>query len=399
MDELSTFNFKLSLKRTADHNAVKKAMSFLAHDLLLYDRIYIPTHDLSFTEHLVDQLGLDNFLEVLESNTIEFQRIRGLIGMHVQTGSQPDKRNLVFLRLESSKKKQVPPEKELPFYETSRALEYIYSKKFPHDSTAKNAIIDNIIQHTAYVDFGDFSAIERESYLDILGDPGLKGQMKKWQQRTKQSESHFYELLMKIAQINFDLTVASNSMATCIYPTDQAIALLGNKISRSRQNKDLEKAMLYLYELKNIPDIREAIANNFLKLSDIWKMRISRESQQFRNWLKKKNPDDAEEFILSFKNSISDKSLVNKLPVRIIRSGVVQGTKEFLPAIGATIGVATGTYTDNEIIAGSLGILGSLIGNFLASNLEELESAFLKKFIRPYSPVVYFDYLKRSILN
>ena len=52
----------------------------LASQLLLYDRVVIPTKDLGVIPILIEWIGLEKFREALEADTLRFARTPSLLG-------------------------------------------------------------------------------------------------------------------------------------------------------------------------------------------------------------------------------------------------------------------------------------------------------------------------------
>ena len=64
----------LATKHNAEFQSSVQKQAYLANQLLLYDRIIIPTHDFGIVPVLISWLGIRDFEEALEQSVFKFLR-------------------------------------------------------------------------------------------------------------------------------------------------------------------------------------------------------------------------------------------------------------------------------------------------------------------------------------
>ena len=86
-----------------------------------------------------------------------------------------------------------------------------------------------------------------------------------------------------------------------------------------------------------------------MALSDLWKVRQSRKGRRFREWLANADVASTEDLVRLYVESIEQTSVVESLPARTIRFGVITALGVAHPIIGAAAGLADTLFTEKYV--------------------------------------------------
>ena len=352
-----------------------------AAQLLLYDRIVIPTKDFGIVPILISWMGLSTFLDALESHAIGFVRPKDMLGYAgagngisgytiLDTAKKPFKwyEAAVFGPMEAS------PELQLKY-------------QCPFISRNEREKISGIIlKQSKLLDWDNdlfMKHIVNESYTDIMRNPILK-QFVMVHEPSKSKSAKLNELcgvkpnqfrvprqdniqngvdlVLRVAEINLEIMMAHLYGKADIGTSTGAEVLIKGKLARSGASTQLIEKFINLLELENIPDIRPAVESGDMSLSEIWKLRMRKEATQFRQWLREANPADARELEKAYIATLGESTVCSSLPVKILRFIITATAGALQPLIGATVGV--------------------------------VDSFFIEKWLSGYSPRLFLDQLR-----
>jgi len=356
----------------------------LASQLLLYDKIVIPTKDFGIVPILINWLGLKTFMKALETDTFSFLHRKALIG-YSGNGS-----GISEFIISGSEAKRLSWWQDAMFGEIDVAVEQQLRNMCPFISRQERArVVEGIISKSREVDYdNDFfiKNIRHETYTDIMKNTSLS-LLLFVMQNSKHESSKIdlrrlegvgpnqmrvlgldrvkdpVDLVLRIAEINMEIYMSTLSGDADLFTSDGAELLLKDKLIRAGVGSNYLDGFLSLLELNNIPDIGKAIANDSISLLDVWKLREKRISKNFRKWLRKATNKDARDIERLYVESLGNKALIDSLPLRAIRFAITSIASAVSPAIGLPFGI--------------------------------VDSFFANKWLSGYSPKLFLDELSR----
>jgi hypothetical protein len=145
------------------------------------------------------------------------------------------------------------------------------------------------------------------------------------------------DLVLRISEINMEIFMSTLSDNADLFTSEGAELLLKDKLIRSGIGSTYLDGFLYLLELNNIPDIGKAIYTDSLSLPDIWEIREGENSKEFRKWLRKATTKDAKEIVKLYIESLKNKTLINSLPLKILRFAITSLVGAINPPIGLSV--------------------------------------------------------------
>lgn len=361
----------------------RRNKSHLANQLLLYEKLIIPTIDFGIIPTLISWLGTSNFIEVLDSNALAFIRKDGIIAYNGGLG-------LGLIKIEKGKNSNFQWWDEALFGDDESSLELqLRNNQLELSKQESSLIIQKTLQNTSHIEFKDNSftdAIVKEAYRDILKSPSLNETFRKYAKKAKDGNiylerleevpsntsrtlKHGFEitdvadLVLRVAEINMEIVMATQSEGADLFTSEGAEKILQQKVFRANLPQRLTNGFVKLLDLKRLPDIRPAIEKEEISLSEIWKVRESANGRKFRDWLRQADPKNAIELQRIYIEAIEKSLPSDSLPLRILRF-----------AITSVLGVV------NPVI----GLSGSVLDSF-----------FVDKWINGYSPKLFFDELQK----
>lgn len=354
----------------------------LASQLLLYDRIVIPTKDFGIVPILVDWMGSDRLREALERGILGFARPHSLLG-YAGNGNgisgfeirETQERRFdwwqqaLFGRLEDAPELQIKHKcPSIGVQDRSRLLQLIVSNSKPIDWD--NDLFMKVIVHESYTD-----VISNEGLSDFVlrHEPAGTSSVKlPWltavgpdQLRVSNLERIHdgVDLVLRVAEINLEILMAEVYDQCDIGTSDGAERILEHKLSRAGIRPSTESKFLSLIELTGTPDVRVAVSSGTVELSDILSLRNRKVSREFRKWLRNADPHDARELERLYVSSLGKSSVYSSLPVRVLRFVVTAAVGALNPIAGPVVSVSA------------------------------VDSFFVEKWLQGYSPKLFLDEL------
>jgi hypothetical protein len=349
----------------------------------LYDRVVIPTYDFGIVPALASWLGPPSFLQLLHSRSIAFIRRRGLLG-YVGNGN-----GISTFGIQAGASKPLPWSMEALFAPPEEAL-HLQLQAAPAAVKALQSEADLIIGSVLPFDYANdqfMHNVVHESYTDLMKSPRLSRMvMARTQKRPDGSVDLTWlpqvrgdqlrlltaegaiddpiDLVLRVAEVNFELWMASQASQADLFTAADADELLKDKLLRSGATPNALEGFLHLLDLSNLPDIGAAIAAGELSLSQVVELRDRPHSRDFRKWLRKADAKDARELERAYVEAISMPSLTDRLPVRAARFVITSIAGLLLPVLG--------------------GIAASAVDSF-----------FVDRWLKGYSPSLLMDDIRR----
>ena len=374
----------ISLKANSLFQTNPNNRAHLASQLLLYDKIIIPTKDFGIVPILINWLGLRTFIKALESDTFSFLHRKALLG-YAGNGN-----GISGFGIYGSEAKKMSWWQDAMFGEIDVAVEQQLKNMCPFISRQERVcIVEKIISKSREVDYdNDFFMrnIVHETYTDIMKNTSLSLLLFVMQNSKHEPDKidltrlegvgpnqmrvlgldrirDPVDLVLRVAEINMEIYMSTLSDDADLSTSDGAELLLKDKLIRAGVGSNYLDGFLSLLELNNIPDIGKATANDSISLLDIWKLRERRISKNFRKWLRKATNKDAREIEKLYVESLRNRALVDSLPLRAIRFAITSTASAAFPAIGLPVAV--------------------------------IDSFFVNKWLSGYSPRLFLDELSR----
>lgn len=304
-------NADSSLKVNVSFHTNQNNLAHFAAQLLLYDRVIIPTKDFGILPILISWMGAPLFVEALEMGVLGFVRPRDLIGYAgnglgisgfgiVDNSDNPFfwDQACVYGCMEDAPLLQL--RHQCPFLSLARrqkiaGLVLENSKELKLD----NEIFMRDVVHESYSDIMSSSHL-----VGVVLSHEPKGTTSVELSRLTGVDANQMRILdlddvrdgvdivLRVAEINMEIIMASLCQGADIGTSIGAELILREKLTRSGRGGNYDKFQSLL-ELENIPDVRYVVAAGDVSISEIWKIRESREGRRFRKWLRMAKPADA----------------------------------------------------------------------------------------------------------
>ncbi len=366
-----------SLFLTNPHNR-----AHLGNQLLLYDKILIPTKDFGIIPILINWLGLKLFQEILESDALSFLHRKDLLG-YAGNGlgisgfviSQGERKEwfwwqeALFGTVETAIEQQL--KYMCPFINKTECMNLVgkvasKSKKIDYDN---EFFMKNIV-HETYTDimnnksFSLFVLESSKSGSDQI-DLTRLDDMQPNQMRVLNTDRirDSIDLVLRIAEVNLEVYMSTLFESADLFTSEGAELLLKDKLIRSGIGSTYLDGFLSLLELNNIPDIGKAIYSDSLSLQDIWEIREGDNSKEFRKWLRNATTKDTKEIVKLYIESLKNRALISSLPLKILRFAITS----FVGAINPPVGLS----------------------------VSAIDSFFVEKWLSGFSPRLFLDELSK----
>lgn len=383
---------KIDLNNASEVNsavAVDRALlGHLASQLLLYERIIIPTYDFGIVPALISWLGLDLYEELMQAGALALMRRRGLLG-YVGNGNaistfgieRGEGRPLswwgraIFSSNDESIELQLANAAEpLPSHDIERAVAQTLSHSL--DLEYENDFFIQSIANESYTDVMesawlsryvlDTSARRDDGSVDLRWLPQVRAD----QVRVLRADGRIrdpVDLVLRVAEVNMELLMADRAGGADLLTSQNSERLLLEKVRRAGAPQDILEGFIHLLELNELPDIPAAIVDGTVSASDIWEIRNTPDAVQFREWLREEAPRNADELTGAYIRALGRETLADRMPVRLLRLAITS-------------------------VAGLIPGVGGFLGGLAA---EAVDSFFVERWLQGYSPKLFIDELQR----
>lgn len=356
----------------------------LANQLLLYDKILIPTKDYGIIPILINWLGLKTFRKALDSDAFSFLHRKTLLG-YAGNGV-----GISGYIISESKALTFEWWQHALFGSTDLAVEQQLKHMCPFIEKKERAkIFQKILSCTRDVVYDNeffMKQIVQESYTDILSNQHLSQfVLDNSSQKRNQIDLTRLEginpdqmrtlninrmrdpidLVLRVAEINMEIYMSTLESNADLFTSQGAEELLKQKLIRAGIGSNYVEGFLSLLELNKIPDIGEAVRTDSLTLANIWKIREKRKSKNFREWLRTASSKDSEEIRKLYVDCIGNIIRADSLPVKVCKFAV--------------------TSFIGDAISPNMG--GPIAG--------AIEIFFVEKWLKGYSPTLFLDELSK----
>ena len=348
--------------------------SHFAAQLLLYDRILIPTRDFGIIPILTHWCGIDGLNNLIENNALLFIWEKhtisyggngfGLTRMAVDepsSGWENWQQVALWADLELSVEAQVTNSiVTLPHKQKSRLVEQVINNSLRQmepelqiikEETAQD-LSKNISLNRALHNYeGGKSNRVNIQRLSGIGDNQIRI-------LSNNSINDGVSLFLNIAEFN-KIILNSSSIRNCdLLMPNGTIDLFKSKLLRSLVRPNLINQFFSLLTQVELPDIRPAIENGEIQFSDIIKLRNRYRSRQFRKWIHGKKVVGASDLQQAYIRSLYSLNH-QSLPKRVLRKFATMAASSINPL------------------------------EYFGSNV--VESYFVEKWLGGYNPSLFLD--------
>ncbi len=304
---------------------VKRA---ILEDLILHDRVLIPTPDFLTADGLILILGERGMIELLESERIQFVRTRSTLGF--VRGKGEDGGLVVF----GDPNRKRPQDADLD--ESIRAglgviKGKLKEKRILTDLLLKNSVdieTSEILAAVCRESIADFkkSAMWRPRFAfpnpDLLVLPGIKKMQVKVIGMNPDPLSNFVDTLLELASYNSDLYLAEKFDCINAGPFFPIGDFLRIKALRVGGKSD---ALWSLFEINDIPDFSDVNLDEDNRFSGLHKVTLSTKASSFRKWFHSRENWSEKEILKEYLSVIQEIPWAQKLPTRILRFITITG--------------------------------------------------------------------------
>lgn len=332
----------------------------LADYLLMYDQIVIPTGNLQILSVLRFMLGDDVLLELLETRTIVFARFEGWFGYIGMQGV------VSYKFLSGPEKRHAAPNLAtshcLPL---DQAIEVLFiATNPPSTPEIRQRYKSLLLEHTANLAATPIlDAARLEAYRDIESSPYLQNMLsirnggrpledlKGSKADTvcvfnphvrpgKETPPEIWAILNVVFE-NLLLGIGGETAVGEITGDKATLTVLQAKGQRLGFSPHGRAAFAQLQQVSGVPHLGMAFASKQLSARQIIDLRQSKHAQTFRDWLAAGSPSlTAQETLQRYLESVGKPSLMESIPVKLLRFASTTTWGALEPISGAVVAAA-----------------------------------------------------------
>jgi hypothetical protein len=337
----------------------------LASQLLLYERILIPTHDMGIVPILISWLGPKIFDAAIESRTLSFIKKRSTIG-YAGNGN-----GLSGFRIDAKPGQNLPWWVEAKYAGVHDALDLqLKNECAVLSGRERTKLCERVIKNATVHECPNeifIRDIAHETYRDVKGSEQLISILMKLERFGSEGinlermpsvrpdalrvlnldeTKDGVDLLLRIAEVNLELVMASANGGSDLCASTGTEAILRNKLGRAGLLPTASENLVRVMELSGVPDVTEAVTSSAVSLNEVWKVRQEKEAIEFRNWFRSIDDPNPRTIEKAYVESLSRSSFYNRLPTKIVRFAVTTAADVLFKGAGTLIGVADNFFIE-----------------------------------------------------
>lgn len=308
----------------------------ILEELVLHDRIMIPTPDFLTADGLILILGERGMIELLESERVQFVRTRSVLGF--VRGKGKDGGLAVFGDPDNKK----PQDANLD--ESIEAGLSVIDGNLKEKKILANLLLQNSIDvETSEI----LEAVRRESISDfkksvmwkarfvlpnpdLVALPGIKEMQVKVIGMNSDPLGNPIDTLLELASYNSDLYLAEKFGCVDASPFFPIGDFLRIKAIRASGQSD---ALWNLFEINDIPDFSDVDLIEDGRFSVLHKVTLSSKANSFRKWFHSRESWNERDVLKEYLTVIQEIPWTQKLPTRILRFITTTGLG-LIPGVG-----------------------------------------------------------------
>lgn len=328
--------FNIDGKHLDRYNARRpEVMQSLCDQLLLHDEIRIPTQDYLTAAGLVEAIGEQNLMELLESQKLRFARLRGAFGYLRGTG--PDGRLIAFDNPDGRVASSAPIDRAIAAGLKTIEGKYRELKRLPEllvaasDELEMGQVVD-ATHRDAYADLMQTS-LWRESYQwpnpDLLALPGVEEMQVRVIGPGLNIATDVVSCCLALGLINIELHLANLfdcTSTTTAMPVGDSIRFKLNKLTGGEQSTDRLWTFL---DVTGVPDLSTPFLADKTHISKFIKLTDGRDAQAFRQWFHQNVDLTEKELIKAYIDALHDTPWIQQTGGRVLRMAASLGLGAF----------------------------------------------------------------------
>ncbi|NQU59555.1 MAG: hypothetical protein HQ512_00325 [Rhodospirillales bacterium] len=316
----------------------------LSDQLLLHDKILIPTPDFLTAAGLIIILGERNVITLLETDRLNFIRHKGVYGYIRGTG--PDGSLLTFNDPKGQRPQDSPIEESVEaaikvINEHCSERKKISTLLVERSEGLETSTIVDAIRLDAYADFKQTMAW-KESYRfdkeDLLALPG----MKKMGVRVF-SPGHFktddpVDTLLALGHMNIELYLSEKFKCTSTSTASPIADCVSLKLPRLAQDHPGRPQLWSFLEVAGVPNISQLLLSDNDRITNFIELTDSPDAKQFRKWFHSNANLSEKEILQRYIDLLHQVPWTQRAPGKTLRLAITTAAG-FLPVLGAVASV------------------------------------------------------------
>jgi hypothetical protein len=142
--------------------------------------------------------------------------------------------------------------------------------------------------------------------------------------------------VLRVAFENFLLAIGGHVEATELVGDEASLSVLRAKGQRLGFTPEGHQAFTQIQKVSGVPDVGAAFASKRLSPEQLLDLRLSRHAQSLRDWFAAGTPSEsADETLSRYVETVGKQSVVESLPVKILRFATTTGIGVAEPVTGA----------------------------------------------------------------
>lgn len=324
----------------------------LCEQLLLHDQIIVPVHDYLTAAGLITLFGERTVISLLESDQLQFIRLRGIFGYARGTGR--DGSLVTFGDPAAQRPQDSPLESSIavalstiqqPLADRHKLAKLLAEKSHPMElSQVISAVRDNAyadLRHTPL--WHDYYSFHKAGLLKL---PGMQKMQTRVLGPTTDASSNPVDALLALTLANIELYLSKQfgcaSMSTGS-PVGDCIEL---KLSHLKQNHPARERLWSFLDVTNVPNLAAVTLSDATKFNDLLKLTQNRNAQVFREWFHQTSPLSEKEVYARYIDLLHEVPWAQTAPVKALRFAISTGLDIVSPALGKVAGVADAFLLD-----------------------------------------------------
>ena len=344
------------------HQGFQQDRANLAHfvnQLLLYDRVALPSKDMSIVPILASWIGFDHLCELLEAEALSFARLPSILS-YVGNGH-----GIVGIALQPGKGRPFQWWQEAAFGSLERSIELQVFHGCPVISMAERERLCRLVRaRTLPIEWEDkffTDNIVTVSYADIGGDQTLFQFVRSHEPSDATAISlnrltglapnqlrvsslkppqDGVDLVLRVAELNLELALGSILGNLDVAISEGANRILSGKLRRVGVSPAALEQFLNLLELNDLPDLGRVVGEGQYSFADLWGLRQGGVATRFRQWLREAEAKDARDLERAYVASLGNRHAYSSLPLQTVRFALVTAWGVIEPISGTLAGVA-----------------------------------------------------------
>lgn len=323
----------------------RPAFKQLIENILMYREVVIPTQDFLNLALLVGVLGEHSVIDLLETRSMRFLRLKGSIG-YVGNGHGIQAYEINH-----------PGEVGEPLafcgpVDCAVAWALGGLKDKPRDPILPRLVIDSTeeVEVKSLLD-----KVRHESYMDILNSPYLRAlyslrntdmnrlvginpnQVRVYGGPDGQWTGDEIDIVMLLAGVNLELFLAETAHCMDMSTGSPIGHLMKAKAERCFSGTEAVNSFAVLREIAGIPDIGEEVLKGQISIEELLKLSHSSDGGQFRQWFHKNCREDPVTTAREYALLLKAVPKIQSIPLKVLRF-IFTTVIGMIPGVGQVVG-------------------------------------------------------------